>query len=235
MVNINFVPDDYVQSTESRRTNFMCLILFMVVMAALGGSFATIKVRQRACQVQEDLVNTRMAEAREAIKKFEELQKKRKEMMKTALTTKELLEPVPRSILLAALTNDLPAGVSLLKLGLVQKEPKGVSRTVTTTKYKAAKKDGAAEEPVSREKLLETHIDITGTAPSDLQVASYIERLSFSSLLRDVALVESKERKVDDTVFRQFKLKAMLCNEVHLTKEDVDNIRARGGRSVYKF
>ncbi|GAH79391.1 unnamed protein product, partial [marine sediment metagenome] len=44
MLNINFVPDDYIQNNESRRTNLMYLVLFAVVMAALGGSFLTIKI-----------------------------------------------------------------------------------------------------------------------------------------------------------------------------------------------
>ena len=52
MVNINFVPDDYIESTQSHRTNLMYLILFAVVMAALGGSFVTIKMRQRALQTK---------------------------------------------------------------------------------------------------------------------------------------------------------------------------------------
>jgi hypothetical protein len=72
-------------------------------------------------------------------------------------------------------------------------------------------------------------------SPSDLQVAAYIERLGGSILLTDVALVESKEKKVDDTAFRQFKLTAMLRPEVHLTKEDVDEIKAKAAHSVYQF
>ena len=123
MLNINFVPDDYVQNNESRRTNWMCIILFVIVMAGLGGSFVTIKMRQRACNVQENLVNTKMAQIQEVIQQFEELQTKRKAMMKAALTTAELLEPVPRSVVLASFTNNLPPGVSLLKLSLIQKEP----------------------------------------------------------------------------------------------------------------
>lgn len=238
MVNINFVPDDYVQNTESRRTNLMCLVLFLVVMAALGGSFATIQIRQRACAAQEQLVNTRMTKAREAIQQFEELQKRRKEMMKTALTTAELLEPVPRSILLASLTNNLPPGVSLLKLDLVQKEPKNTAPTLVRSKFDAAQAGANPQQPpqvVSREKTLETHIDMTGTAPSDLEVASFIERLSNSTLLSDVALVESVERKVDDTTFRQFKLKAQLSKGLHLTSDDVDKIRLGGEKSIYRF
>ena len=237
MLNINFVPDDYVQSSESRRTNLMYLVLLMVVMAALGGSFVTIKVRQRAFRAKETLVNTKIAQVQRAIKQFEELQAKRKEMMKAALTTAQLLEPVPRSVLLASLTNNLPAGVSLLQLSLVQKAPpKRVSPAVPANKYQAAQADNApSQERVLPEQLLETHIDIGGMAPSDLQVAGYIERLSSSNLLRNVALVESKEHKVGETTFRKFKLTAMLTKDVQLTKDDVDQIRAGRERTVRSF
>jgi Tfp pilus assembly protein PilN len=238
MPNINFVPDDYVQSSESRRTNLVCLVLLMVVMAALGGSFMTIKIRQRACTAREALVGARTMRLRKSIKQFEQLQAKRKAMMKTALTTAELLEPVPRSVLLASLTNNLPPGVSLLKLNLLQKEPKKAPRPAApTSKYKAeqARKNTPPSARISQEKALETHIDIGGMAPSDLQVAAYIEHLSSSNLLDNVALVESKEYKVDDTTFRQFKLKAMLRQEVHLTSDDVDLIRGGAKESVYRF
>jgi len=236
MVNINFVPDDYVQNSESRRTNLMYLVLFAVVMTALGGSFLTIKIRQRACSAKEELVNARMARIQEAIKQFEELQTKRRVMIKTALTTAELLEPVPRSILLASLTNNLPTGVSLLELTLVQKEPKQTSHVVTTSKYQAARAEKTAVQTgLSPEQLLETHIDIGGMAPSDLQVAAYIERLSNSSLMDDVALVESKEYKIEDSTFRQFKLTAMLRKNVHLSKKDIEKIRNKAEGTAWNF
>jgi len=231
MLNINFVPDDYVQSSESRRTNLMYLVLFGVVMAVLGGSFLTIKLRQRAFRAKGGLVNAKMVRAQEAIRQFEKLQTKRRVMMKTALTTAELLEPVPRSVLLASLTNTLPPGVSLLRLSLVQKEPKQARRVAgPANKYREAqaKKATAAQAKVSREKLLETHIDIGGMASSDLQVAAYIERLSSSSLLDNVALVESKEYKIEDMTYRQFKLTALLRKDVHLSNEDVKRIRTKG-------
>jgi len=238
MANINFVPDDYIQNNISRRTNLIYLVLFAVVMIALCGSFMTIKIRQRACSIREKLVTSKMAKIQETIKQFEELQAKRGEMMRTALTTAELLEPVPRSVLLASLTNNLPQGVSLLKVSLVQKESKQTSRVAPSSKYQAAqaKKTAAAEEKISPEKLLETHIDIEGMAPSDLQVAAYIERLSNSSLLDNVALVESKEHKIEDrATLRQFKLIAMLRKDVHLTKEDVKRIRDGAENTLWNF
>jgi Tfp pilus assembly protein PilN len=242
MANINFVPDDYVQGNESRRTNLVFLVLLAVVMTALGGSFAAIKIRQRACSTNERLANARMAEAEEVIKQFEQLQEKRREMMKTALTTAELLEPVPRSVMLAALTNNLPPGVSLLELDLIQKQVKPGGRAPPTSKYQAAQARNKASQTQSGqmqgenpEKLLETKISIAGTAPSDLQVAAYIERLSDSSLLDNVALVESIECKIDDNTFRQFKLTATLRKDVHLTKDNIEGIKDRASDQVWNF
>jgi Tfp pilus assembly protein PilN len=236
MLNINLVPDDYIQSGECRRTNLMYLVLLTVVMAALGGAFMTIKVRQGAIGVREKLVNDKMAWAKETIKQFEELQTKRKAMIKTALTTAELLEPIPRSVLLASLTNNLPRGVSLLRLNVVQKEPRAANRAAVTNKYEQAqaKKATAAQPEVSQERLLETCIDIEGIAPSDLQVATYIEQLSASDgLLDNVALVESKEHEIKGIIFRQFKLTAMLRKDIHLTKEYIGVIRAKREEAVY--
>jgi hypothetical protein len=249
MVNINFVPDDYAQSNESRRTNLIYLVLFAVVMTALGGSFVSIKIRQRACRISEELVNAKMTEIQEAINQFEDLQTKKREMMKTALTTAELLEPVPRSILLASLTNNLPLGVSLSEVELVQKQSKQSTAVVKTSKYQAAQAQKTAsqsngsqqaaqsqsDEPENPEKLLETHINIGGIAPSDLQVASYIKQLSNSSLLDNVALIESKEYKLEDSTLRQFKLSAMLRKNVHLTKEDIEGIKSKAENTVWNF
>jgi len=232
MLNINFVPDDYVQNNESRRTNLMYLALLAVVMVALGGSFITIKIRQSACYAKERLVNKKMSQTQQAIKQFEELQTKRKEMMKTALTTAELLEPVPRSVLLASLTNNLPPGVSLLRLNIAQIEPKITGNFAATNKYQETQ---AKRTQSSTEKLLETHIDIEGIAPSDLQVAAYIEQLSESALINSVALVESKEHSIEDTTFRQFKLKAMLRKDVHLTRDDVEKIRTKAETTTWNF
>ncbi len=239
MSNINFVPDDYIQSNESRRANLMCLILFSVVMAALGGSFVTIKIRQKACRAEESLVNAKMARLEQSIKQFEDLQTKRKEMMRTALTTAELLEPVPRSVLLASLTNSLPPGVSLSKFSLIQKEEKSRASQSkpAKTKYEAAQAKTASQPQTdtSTEKAISVRLDIEGIAPSDLQVAAYIEHLGDSILLEDVSLIESKEKKIEDIAFREFKLTAMLDPEIHLTKEDIDEIRAKAEHTVYQF
>lgn len=227
MSNINFVPEDYVQNNESRRANLMCVVLFVLVMGALGAVFTTILMRQKACAAEEARLNAEVAKKQEEIKKVEELQAKRKEMMKTALMTAELLEPVPRSILLATLTNKLPAGTSLVGLDIIQKESKDKTRSRS--------KKSSAKAKVSPEQRLETNIDISGITWTDLQVAKYIKRLEDSVLLNSIALVESKECKVKEDVLRKFKLKAKLCKDVHLTDADLEQIRSRAEESTLKF
>lgn len=237
MLNINFVPDDYIQDNESRRTNLMYLILFGLVMTGLAGAFGTIKVRQHAVAAKEKLVNERMAKAETLIEQFDELQKKRNEMMKTALTTAGLLEPVHRSIILASLTNNLPAGTSLLKLEIEQEEPRNTrGYPGRQTQYQQAVGNSNAEDFISPERLLETKISIEGMASSDLQVAALIENLGGSPIFENVALIESKEEKNrDETKYRRFKLSATLKKEAHITSADINYIREKCKRSAGKI
>ncbi len=239
MLNINFVPDDYIQNTDSRRTNLMYLVLFLIMMIALGGTFTAIRIRYRSVIAKEMLVNSKMNQIQESIKQFEDLQIKRKEMVKTALMTAELIETVPRSVLLASLTNNLPAGASLLRIKLIQKEPTvniSAKSSATFGSKTPQVAPAPAESETSVEKSLVTYIDLEGIAPSDLQVAVYIENLGNSTLLDNVALVESKEHKkpsgskqpaVSETTeptLREFKLKAVLRKDIHLTQEDITRI-----------
>ncbi len=231
MLNINFVPDDYIENTRSCKTNLIYLGILAVVMVGLGGSFAATKIRQKSLAAKEKMVNARMAEAQGSIKQFEQLQKERSKMMKAALTITELLEPVPRSVLLASLTNNLPIGVSLSKLKLVQKQPQsGHNRKASTSKYARVQAQKAKAQSKSAEKLLETFIDIEGFATSDIQVAAYIQKLSDSELLDNVSLVESTINTVksqSDSSLRYFKLTAMLKTNIQITASSVEGIARR--------
>jgi Tfp pilus assembly protein PilN len=214
------------------RLNLIYIFLFVVVMVALSGSFFTIKYRKKILNDREKVVDNELAQRKEEMKKVQQLQDRRNQMWGRALITAELIEPVSRSLLLASLTNNLPNGVSLLKLNLIQKESKGPSRvggSTAATKYQSLKDSvaKASDETQSLERGLQTHIDIEGIAPSDLEVASYIERLGDSMLINNVALVESREfetknsKSKSSNKFRHFKLTAMLNNNVELTSEDI--------------
>ncbi len=223
MAKIDFVPDDYIQQREGNRANLTYLVLLAVLMSAICVTFSIIKIRQRAARNELAALVQQMSQAHKQIAQLEELKIKSKTMMRTMVMTAELLEPIPRSVILAALTNNLPAGVSLLETKLSEKEiARATSTSAKVSQYQAA---GAKQE--APQKVSETTIEIKGIAPSDIEVAAYIARLSGSVLFDSVALVESKEHKIDKTRFREFKLETMLARNAVLSKEDVRKIREK--------
>ena len=243
MVNINFIPDDYIQNNESRRVNLICITLLSIILVAIGGAFGAIRMRQHTLNTRETAIDAELAKKKEQIKTVDQLQKQRNTMWTTALTTAELIDPVPKSVLLASLTNSLPKGVSLLKLSLIQKEQaaKPQQTKAPADKYQAMqdKEKSAAAQKVSQEKMLETQISIEGVAPSDIEVASYIEQLSTSALLTDVALVESSQmakagakQDTSDEKMRRFKLTASLRKDIQITEKEVKQIVYNSGKET---
>jgi len=224
---INFVPDDYVQQRRASRANVLYLMLLLAMLGAIGITFGFIKIRQRAVETELTQLNHRMAEAQQQITQLEELKTKSKTMMKTMVMTAELLEPVPRSIILASLTNNLPSGVSLLNFGLEEKEIqvyKPSPKNTTSSRYNKSTATAAASEP---QKTITTDLQIKGIAPSDIQVAGFIANLSNATLFNDVSLVESKEIEIEKIKYREFRLKAVIRSDLTLTKEDIDSVREK--------
>ena len=225
MAMINFVPDDYLQQRRASRSNVLYLMLLLAMLGAIGITFGFIKMRQRAVQTELAQLNSRMAEAQQQIAQLEELKTKSQTMMKTMVMTAELLEAVPRSIILASLTNNLPSGVSLLDFRLEEKETqihKSAANNTTSSRYSKANATAAANEP---QKTVSTNLQIKGIAPSDIQVAGFISRLNDAILFDNVSLVESKEIEIEKIKYRQFQLKAVIRPDLALTKENIDEIR----------
>lgn len=223
MSRVDFVPEEYIQQRESGKANFMYLLLFGAMMCGIGVTFSIIKVRQKAVAAELATVNAKMAQAGQQIAQLEQLKTKGKNVMKTMVMTSGLIEKVPRSIILACLTNNMPTGVSLLELKIEEKvitlkTPKPATKTA------GAAAAAAAAPP---QKIVETVVNISGIAPSDIGVANYIARLSESILLDRVSLVESRERNIDDMKFRQFKLNAYIKRGILLTREDISSIRRK--------
>jgi Tfp pilus assembly protein PilN len=222
MGGIDFVPEDYIQRKESHRANFFYLALVGIIAAAVLGAFGVIKVRQKAVEREVKGVDERMAIIQQSIKQLENLQNQRQEMMKTALLAAELIEPVPRSIILALLTNALPDGVSLVRVEITQKKPQQAPAAAkASNQYEAVKM--AAERKTQGQGYV-TELEIEGLAASDIGVADYIASLSEAKLLENVCLVHSMQKELDNITYRQFKLTAQVRSNLTITNEEVDRI-----------
>lgn len=240
MATINFVPNDYIQQRQSSRANLMYLTLLAALLGGIGVTFSVIKMRQNVVGRELAAINAKMMEAKEQITQLEELKTKGKTMMKSMVMTAELLEPVPRSVVLACLTNNMPSGVSLLEMQLVEKENKVLAASAAkpaaaasakpgskTSQYQAAAAKNQKAAAPETKTVLVSNLEIEGIAPSDIEVASFIASLSGSILLDSVELVQSKEQDIDGVKFRQFRLRTTLKPNLTLTKEDISKIRKK--------
>ncbi|MBC8378769.1 MAG: PilN domain-containing protein [Planctomycetes bacterium] len=232
MTTINFVPNDYMEQRQSSRANLLYLMLLTAMLGAIGVTFGFIKMRQHSVQAELAELNTRMSKAHEQIAQLEELKTKSKTMMKTMVMTAELLEPIPRSIILASLTNDLPSGVSLIELDLDTKEVKTYKPAGKSAKTGSQYAGKSAAQTTETEIKTETGLNLKGIAPSDIQVASYIARLSQSILLDNVELVESKELEIEGIKFREFRLKALIKPNLTLSKDAINKIREKSSETI---
>jgi len=223
MSDMNFVPDDYVNTKETKRTNIFYIALFVLMMIGLGATFGVIKYRQSKLQAKEDAVDLKLQQAREELKQIEVMQSKRKELMNTALMASDLIEPVPRSVLLAAMTNCLPDEVSISNFELEMKPAKVKKSKYDKSKTKGKKKNAKTTKKIEPPML--SKLVIEGVSPTDIEVAEYIAALSVCEMFGDVELTKSEELEIDEVSYRKFELKTVIELDFTVTAEDVEQVR----------
>jgi Tfp pilus assembly protein PilN len=212
MLNMNFVPDDYIQNKESCRTNILYSVLFLIVMASLAGVFVVIKARNERLIKEETAIDKQLEEKSQLFEQVKQLESKSNRLLDKAFTVSGLIEPLPRSFLLAMLTNNLPSGTSLFQVDIEQFE-KGKKHSLSKNKSTGQQGEQIASK-----------INLKGQAVSDLQVAMYIERLEASEILEQVRLVESVEIEKDENKRRAFMLEITVKKGVRIEEKDVKRI-----------
>src|SRR5690606_27271743 len=97
---LSFLPDDYLARKAQRRSNFVCCMLFLIVMTAIGVAFVVTEKSVAADREQSALVNKEYAAEAKRIALVQELERKRQTMAQQAELAASLLEKVPRSFIL---------------------------------------------------------------------------------------------------------------------------------------
>lgn len=227
--NMNFLPEDYLEKKAQQRTNIICLLLFVVVISAVSAGWLLTENRRKQMVSQQKEMVEKMSLASDSLKKLDELEKKKVQMQDKAQLSAMLTEPVPRSLLLATITNNLPKGVSLLNYNLetreikqpVVQEKKAVAGAKKTGSKASAKKPAEPVVPVVTVKKFETEVRFTGLAGSDLEVAQLISDLSKSNLMANVSLKYSEEYTRGENAYKRFEISAVMGAETRATEEDV--------------
>jgi Tfp pilus assembly protein PilN len=226
--NQSFLPEDYIVQAAERRTNLVSLVLFGVVMTAVFGAFLVTNQQWTQVRQEQVRVHGETELAADDIRKMQDLDEKRTLMVEKANVAMTLIEPVPRSVLLALLVNAMPERLSLLDFDLKSQEIKIPKADKDKDKEKAdAKKPGAsapsaargksrtpepkdaksaAEAPKQEPVKYLISITMVGIAPTDLDVSRYMNALSSVTVFKGVHLDTTEEKEVDGMLVRQFKI-----------------------------
>lgn len=230
--NTGFLPEDYLEKKMARRTNGLCLLLFAVVMAGVIGAFyVTDRKRQDVRELQQQ-VGRQFEEAARRVEQLEELHQRKQEMIRKAQVTSVLVERVPRTLVLAELINHMPAGLSLTDFGLetktVRAQPRPRTAIERSSQNRRQQRQAVAAEPVVEIPSTEVHLDLTGLAPTDLEVSEFISRISRHAMFREVTLVFSEQVEVEDRPMRKFRITLVLDQNTDLESLEPTLVR-RGG------
>jgi Tfp pilus assembly protein PilN len=216
---LSFLPDDYLKRKAQRRANAICAILFLVIMTAIGSAFTVSERSLKNVEKMHASVEQDYAVAAKKLEQVQEMQNKQHMMAQQAELAATLLEKVPRSFVLAELTNNLPAGLSLLDFTMESKK-KTAPRVPPPTKISVIERKSAAKpaaEAQPEAKVYDVFMKVTGIAENDVQVAQYIARLNRSKLLKDVNLVISDQFEQDKVQLRKVSIEMMLDPNAEVT------------------
>jgi hypothetical protein len=122
------------------------------------------------------------------------MHEQQREVVHHAELAASLVERVPRSNMLAEITNALPVGVSLIDLSMVS-TPRAGSAPQPTSSFAQHKaeidKQNDALGLGTKPSEFDIKLKFTGVARDDVQVAQLISRLSHNGMFRDVNLIVS--------------------------------------------
>jgi len=208
MSTINLLPSDYIESRHRRRANAMCLFLAVIVITAVAAAGVVSERSSSHTQAARDRVNASYADAAKLISQMQLLEAQRSQMLRKAQVTASLVERVPRSTLLAVLTNSLPKNCSLVELDLDTRHV--ITAAKPLDKAKAGSKLTSASRQSVKNQLSQVEMEITGRAATDVDVARFIANLLGSPLMSSVDLVYSEEKLIDKVPVREFQIRLEL-------------------------
>src|SRR5687768_16802062 len=135
---LDFLPDGYAERRRIRRTNAFCLILFVVVMSAVGATFQVAEKSLAAVEREYRKVNEDYTSAARQIEQVKQMLQKRKTVADRVELAVSLRERLPRSNVLAEVANGLPPGVSLTDASLEAKRLTAATAPKTSFEQKAS-------------------------------------------------------------------------------------------------
>ena len=217
----SFLPPDYLAAKRRRRANVAGAALLAVVTAGLGAAFVAADAGVRDQEARLAASSARIAVEAKRIEAVRSMQARQRAVARRAELAAGLLEPVPRSYLLAEVTNALPPGASLTELSLEARPRK--PKPAEGTAYDKRKKSRKAEaEPEASALAYDVGVRVAGVAETDAQVGRFLTALSASPLFEHSGATATESFEQGGRRLRRFKLELSLRPDARAEVRDTD-------------
>lgn len=220
-----FLPEDYVQRKAEGRANIIGLTLFCAVMGTVVAAFFVTNRNWKSVHEEREAIAVQYTAAEPEIELLIKLEEQKEQMLQKAEIVTALIEPVPRSILMAELVTRMPEEMTLLTVEL---KGRRVAEAAPTTQNDARQrrtsvrgrqagslggtKTGATAEEAENKSILppryEYTLTLTGVTAENSEIADYLDGLKLSPLLRRVELHYAESQKMQDRALRKFQITA---------------------------
>ena len=196
MREVEFLPAWYPQVRRRRRFVMLQAWMTLVILGGLGAwlTFAGRNVREYEARLTR--VDRELTASRSELKVIEELMTLRKDLVQKSQVLAKVGSHAEAARLLATLDEAMPKSTALLELSLITDE---THTTVTSSGARA----NVQKEPVMDRRL---NVKLTGVAPTDVEVASFLDKLTGKPFLDDVRMTGSKPRLDNGRIMREFEV-----------------------------
>ncbi len=220
-----FLPEDYVQRKAEGRANIIGLTLFCAVMGTVVAAFFVTNRNWKSVHDEREAIAVQYTAAEPEIELLIKLEEQKEQMLQKAEIVTALIEPVPRSILMAELVTRMPQEMTLLTVELKGRRvaeaapTKGQDAKQQRTSVRGRQagslggtKTGASADAAPAASILppryEYTLTLTGVTASNAEIADYLDALKLSPLLRRVELHYAESQKMKDLELRKFQISA---------------------------
>lgn len=218
MAKMNLLPEGYLRQRLQYRVDMLCVLLFGIVMVSIMTA-ETISSRQiEETRVTHERVVERYSVAAEQVQDFFALRAEKLKLMKEAEVISAIAERIPRSLLLAMVTNMCPKDMTLTNINVTdtiivqQVDPEEQKRRKRMTEEEREKEKAKQPPPPTQ-----LNMAISGLSANYNEITQFLQKLKNSPIMADVDVDFTRERRLQDRMLLEFRIQCVLLPTAEIT------------------
>jgi Tfp pilus assembly protein PilN len=197
---INFLPAWYAQRRAQARRRQRHLIVCGVMVLVMAWAWMGLRTQAEQVEMQKVALEQRATAVDAQSRHLAELQREHDALAERVRRYREASRPIDLHRINAVLAELTPSPIFL----------RGLSAELVARKKKSANPEPVDARSAGGEISTETRriilIDLEGTAPSNVEIANYVGRLSATPLFQEVKMIHARQGEVGEAATRQFKI-----------------------------